>query len=122
MITAESERQFYDGQYAQFLTLPDHALRIDRKILEGNIDNPAHPFYERRWLYRTSMRALEAEPLRAKRVLDYGCGPADFGVWMATEGAEVTLLDFSARPSNWALSGRGLPVSKSEESPRMPAA
>ena len=95
MVTSDREREFYDGQYAQFLALPDHALRLDRKVLEGNLENPSHPFYERRWLYRTSMRALEAEPLAGKQVLDYGCGPADFGIWMATEGARVTLLDLS---------------------------
>jgi len=95
MIGSDREREFYDRQYAQFLALPGHALRIDRKVLEGNIDNPKHPFYERRWLYRASMQALEAEPLRGRRVLDYGCGPADFGLWMAGEGAVVTLLDLS---------------------------
>lgn len=95
MVTSDREREFYDAQYAQFLALPDHALRLDRKVLEGNLENPSHPFYERRWLYRTSMRALEAEPLAGKQVLDYGCGPADFGIWMATEGARVTLLDLS---------------------------
>ena len=95
MITAGQEREFYDRQYRQFLSLPDHALRIDRAVLEGNIDNPDHPFYERGRLYRASMTALAAEPLTGLRVLDYGCGPADFGVWMATEGAIVTLLDLS---------------------------
>lgn len=95
MVTSEREREFYDAQYAQFLSLPDHALRLDRRVLEGNLENPAHPFYERRWLYRASMRAIEAEPLAGKQVLDYGCGPADFGTWMATEGAAVTLLDLS---------------------------
>jgi 2-polyprenyl-3-methyl-5-hydroxy-6-metoxy-1,4-benzoquinol methylase len=95
MITADREREFYDRQYAQFLKLPDHALRIDRKILEGNIENPSHPFYERRLLYRATMSALEASPVREKKVLDYGCGPADFGLWMATEDADVTLLDLS---------------------------
>ncbi|MBZ5618382.1 MAG: methyltransferase domain-containing protein [Acidobacteriia bacterium] len=95
VVTSDLERGFYDGQYAQFLTLPDHALRIDRQVLEGNIESPAHPFYERAWLYRASMRALEAEPLPGRKVLDYGCGPADFGIWMATEGAAVTLLDLS---------------------------
>ncbi len=95
MITSDRERQFYDGQYVQFLELPDHMLRTNRAVLEGNLANPAQPFYERRWLYGTTMRALEAEPLPGKRVLDYGCGPADFGLWMATEGAEVTLLDLS---------------------------
>lgn len=95
MITAQQEREFYDSQYRQFLTLPEHALRIDRQVLVGNINNPGHPFFERRRLYEATMRALEAEPLPGKRVLDYGCGPADFGIWMATESAEVTLLDLS---------------------------
>ncbi len=95
MITAAQEREFYDNQYRQFLALPDHALRLDRAVLEGNLADPANPFYERRLLYGASMRALESEPLPGKRVLDYGCGPADFGLWMATEGAEVTLLDLS---------------------------
>jgi SAM-dependent methyltransferase len=94
-LTSAQERSFYDGQYARYLELPDHALRIDRRVLEGNIANPSHPFYERSWLYRASMRALEAEPLAGRKVLDYGCGPADFGLWMATEGAHVTLLDLS---------------------------
>jgi len=95
LITAAQEREFYDAQYRQFLALPDHALRLDRAVLESNLADPANPFYERRLLYRASMRALESEPLPGKRVLDYGCGPADFGLWMATEGAEVTLLDLS---------------------------
>jgi len=34
VITSDSEREFYDGHYAQFLSLPDHALRFDRKVLE----------------------------------------------------------------------------------------
>lgn len=95
MIESDSERRFYDAQYDQFLALPDHALRIDRRVLEANIDSPASTFYERRVLYRAAMRALEAEPVRGRCVLDYGCGPADFGLWLATEGAEVTLLDLS---------------------------
>jgi SAM-dependent methyltransferase len=95
VITSDQEREFYDGQYAQFLTLPDHALRIDRNVLQGSIENPSHPFYERRRLYRASMRALDAAMAPGKRVLDYGCGPADFGLWLATEGADVTLLDLS---------------------------
>jgi len=95
VITAAQERDFYDQQYARFLALPDHALRVDRRVLDGNLANPAHPFFERRALYGAAIRTLEAEPLPGKRILDYGCGPADFGIWMATEGAEVTLLDLS---------------------------
>ncbi len=95
MITSDQERRFYDAQYSRFSALPDHALRIDRRVLTGNIENPAHPFYERRRLYRAAMQALEAEPVAGKKMLDYGCGPADFGLWLATEGAQVTLLDLS---------------------------
>lgn len=103
MITADREREFYDRHYAQFLALPDHALRIDRKVLEGSIENPASPFYERRLLYRATMRALDAEPARGKKILDYGCGPADFGIWLATEGADVTVLDLSPAAIEVAL-------------------
>jgi SAM-dependent methyltransferase len=95
MITTSRERAFYDERYARFLALPDHALRSDRTVLETNLKNPEHPFYERRILYRAAIKTLESEPLAGKKVLDYGCGPADFGIWMATEGAEVTLLDLS---------------------------
>lgn len=103
MITSGSEREFYDGHYAQFLKLPEHALRVDRKVLEDGLEDPAHPFYERRLLYRAAMRALEAEALPGRRILDYGCGPADFGLWMATEGAAVTLLDLSPAAIELAL-------------------
>lgn len=94
-IASSAERAFYDGQYAQFLELPDDALRVDRAVLERSLRDPAQPWYERRRLYSAAMRALDAEPLRGGRILDYGCGPGDFGLWMATEGAEVTLLDLS---------------------------
>ena len=95
MTDLDSERQFYDSNYAQFLQLPDHALRIDRAVLERNLANPKHPFYERRRLYRAAMLVLEAAAPPGVRVLDYGCGTADFGLWLATEGAQVTLLDLS---------------------------
>jgi 2-polyprenyl-3-methyl-5-hydroxy-6-metoxy-1,4-benzoquinol methylase len=103
VITADRERDFYDRHYASLLTLPDHALRIDREILESAIEDPCGPLYERRLLYRASMRALEAAQVRGKKVLDYGCGPADFGLWMATEGADVTLLDLSPAAIELAL-------------------
>jgi 2-polyprenyl-3-methyl-5-hydroxy-6-metoxy-1,4-benzoquinol methylase len=103
LISSGSEREFYDTHYAQFLRLPDHALRIDRQILEASLENPSQPFYERRLLYRAAMRALEAQSLRGRKILDYGCGPADFGLWMATEGADVTLLDISPAAIELAL-------------------
>ena len=102
-ITSRAEREFYDEHYARFLKLPEHALRVDRQVLEANLRNPAQPFYERRLLYRSAMRALEAQPLRGLRILDYGCGPGDFGLWLATEGADVTLLDLSPAAIDLAL-------------------
>lgn len=39
------------------------------------------------------MRALAAEPLAGKRVIDFGCGTGEYGIWMAGEGAEVYLVD-----------------------------
>jgi ubiquinone/menaquinone biosynthesis C-methylase UbiE len=104
VITSDREREFYDARYAQFLSLPGHALAVNRAVLERNLENPAHPFFERRRLYRASIRALEAEPVAGKKVLDYGCGPADFGTWLATEGAQVTYLDLS--PASIALALR----------------
>lgn len=97
MITPDQERDFYDRQYDAYLALPPHALRLDRAVLDKNLADPAHPFFERRRLYRAAIDALLEDPLPGRRVLDYGCGPADFGIWMATEQAEVTLLDLSPK-------------------------
>ncbi|MGD0577618.1 MAG: methyltransferase domain-containing protein, partial [Bryobacteraceae bacterium] len=95
MTGAERERTFYERQYRPLLAAPPEEQRVDRQVLLGNCVDPGHPFHERAELYRATVQALLEEPLAGLRVLDYGCGPADFGVWMATEGAEVTLLDIS---------------------------
>lgn len=95
MTEAERERTFYERQYRPLLAAPPEEQRLDRRVMLSNCDDPRHPFHERRELYRATIQALLEEPLLGLRVLDYGCGPADFGVWMATEGAEVTLLDIS---------------------------
>lgn len=95
MNEAEREKAFYDHQYQPLLLAPEHAQRVDRQTMYGNCEDPRHPFFERRRLYSATLRALLEIPLAGLKVLDYGCGPADFGVWMATEGAEVTLLDIS---------------------------
>ena len=94
---AERERLFYERRYEPLLAAPPGAQRVDRQVLLGNCANPRHPFYERRELYLATIQALLEEPLAGPRVLDYGCGPADFGVWLATEGAEVTLLDIAPK-------------------------
>ena len=95
MTEAEREKAFYDRQYQPLMLAPEHAQRVDRSTIYACCQNPAHPFYERRRLYEATVGTLLELPLSGLRVLDYGCGPADFGVWMATEGAEVTLLDIS---------------------------
>ncbi len=95
MITSDQEREFYDRQYLPFLAYSDDALRVDPNLLERDFENPVKPSYERRRLYRATLRDLAREPLAGRKVLDYGCGPGDFGLWMACRGADVTLLDLS---------------------------
>jgi SAM-dependent methyltransferase len=94
-ITADQERSFYDSIYAQFLQLPDADLVCNRQTLAGDLENPAHPMYERRLLYAAVLKVLLAEPVAGRSVLDYGCGTGDWGLMLASEGARVTLLDLS---------------------------
>ena len=94
-ITADQERAFYDAQYARLLALPDHALATSRQVLERDLANPAHPVYERRRLYQRILRILTEQPAANRTVLDYGCGPGDWGLLLAAEGARVTFLDLS---------------------------
>lgn len=93
--TSEQERRFYDEIYSRQLKLPDHALRTDRRVMLASLNDPAQTIYERRRLYLVALERLLAEPLAGREVLDYGCGPGDWGVLMATEGARAALLDLS---------------------------
>lgn len=95
MTTSDEERAYFDRQYSKFLHLPDNALRVEPTLLERDINNPKQPCYERWRLYLATLEELAREPLQGVSVLDYGCGPADFGLWMACRGAHVTLLDLS---------------------------
>lgn len=94
-VTADQERSFYDGIYGRFLTLPPEDLRFDRAILTRILTDPTQPYYERRKLYQRTLAVLMAEPVAGLRVLDYGCGTGDWGLMLATEGADVTCLDLS---------------------------
>jgi SAM-dependent methyltransferase len=94
-ITADQERGFYDGVYAQHLNLPDSQLICNRRTIEADLANPARAIYERRRLYETVLKVLLAESAAGQRVLDYGCGTGDWGLMLAGEGADVTLLDLS---------------------------
>lgn len=91
----EQERRFYDDHYAAHLRLPDHALVVNRQVMAAQLNDPRATIYERRRLYLGVLERLLAEPLAGRRVLDYGCGPGDWGVLLATEGALVTVLDLS---------------------------
>ena len=93
--------------YGMLSGLPDEALVVSRASLESQIDDKANPLYTHRTLYRAAMAALSSEPLAGKHVLDYCSGSAEFGVWMASEGAEVTLLDPSPQAVRFGLQRAG---------------
>jgi SAM-dependent methyltransferase len=94
-ITVDQERNFYDSAYAAHLHTPDHALIINRHSLQKELSDPGGLFYERRLLYGAVLRQLLSEQLAGRAILDYGCGLGEWGVWMATEGAAVALVDLS---------------------------
>ncbi|MBA3973240.1 MAG: hypothetical protein C0504_03355 [Candidatus Solibacter sp.] len=71
---------------------------VTRAMLESRFRDPACPHGA---LHLAAMAELSSEPLAGKHVLDYNSGTAEFGIWMATEFAEVHLLD--ASPANIAL-------------------
>jgi SAM-dependent methyltransferase len=94
-ITADQERGFYDDVYARHLNVPESQLICNRQTLEADLASPVRTIYERRRLYGTVLKVLLAEPAAGRRVLDYGCGTGDWGLMLAGEGADVTLLDLS---------------------------
>ena len=94
-VTAEQEQKFYDDFYRPYLEAGDDSLRCDRGQMFAQLDDPAGWFYERRRLFRRGLERLLAELLQGRKVLDYGCGTGTWGVMLATEGAEVALLDLS---------------------------
>jgi SAM-dependent methyltransferase len=94
-ISADDERRFYDQEYSRCLDFPAASLVCSADRLRRVLDDPAHPFWERRRLFAAALDALLELPLDGRAVLDYGCGTGDWGVLMATEGARVTLLDLS---------------------------
>ena len=94
-ITAGQEQQYYDDFYRVYFTYQDQFLRCDRAAMLARLDDPADYYFERRRLFRAGLERLLAEPLAGRKVLDYGCGIGNWGVLLATEGAQVTLLDLS---------------------------
>lgn len=73
----------------------DTSGAITRAMLEARFRGLVYPHGA---LLLAAMAELAAEPLAGKHVLDYGSASAEFGIWMATDCAEVHLLDSS--PSN----------------------
>jgi SAM-dependent methyltransferase len=73
---------------------------VTRASLDAMLADPACPLHASAALYHRAMDVLSREPLGGKHVLEYACGTAEFGIWIATEGAEVHLLD--RRESNIA--------------------
>jgi ubiquinone/menaquinone biosynthesis C-methylase UbiE len=84
-----------DLRIRELLDAPGTELAIARAILESQFDDPSHPLHPCRALHRAAMAELSQEPLAGKHVLHYRSGTAEFGIWMATESAEVHLLDTS---------------------------
>ena len=94
-IEVHQEREFYDQAYAEHLAVEGDALACNREILERQFNDPRSPMYERRRLYQGALDALLTALPRCRNVLDYGCGTGEWGVMMATEGAQAALLDLS---------------------------
>jgi len=94
-IDAGQERQFYDGWYAQFQTASDDALVCNLETFRRDISDPQSPGFERRLLHQTALDHLLAFPVSGCNVLDYCCGTGDWGLMLACQGANVTLLDLS---------------------------
>ena len=103
--TRDRERDFYDNTYAAHLSRPDHELKVNRTVIERALADPSQTIWERRRLYGAVLKCLLSEKLDGARVLDYGCGPGEWGVLLATEGAEVTLLDLTAAYAVFANGG-----------------
>jgi SAM-dependent methyltransferase len=95
VISADQEREFYDQHYAQFLSRPPAELAYSRAQFERDLDDPAKPVWERRALYRAALGVFDKIGVRGLRVLDYGCGPGDWGLVLASMGASVTFLELS---------------------------
>jgi len=76
----------------------DTSGAVTRATLEARFRDTSCPHGA---LYLAALAELSSEPLAGKHVLDYNSGTAEFGIWMATEFAEVHLLD--ASPANIAL-------------------
>ncbi len=94
-LTVCEEAGFYDAVYGRCLELPDDSLVWNAALLRSSVEDPRHPFFERRRLFLTALHALETIGMAGRTALDYGCGTGDWGVLMACAGAEVTLVDLS---------------------------
>ena len=95
-IEVDAERRFYDSVYAERGNASDDDLRLSREIFLAELDRPASGFFERRRLYHLAFERLFEQPVEGLRALDYGCGTGEWGIVLATEGAEVALLDLSS--------------------------
>ena len=94
-IDAGQERQFYDEWYAQFQAASDDALVCNFTTFCRDIADPHAPGFERRLLHQTALGHLLASPVAGYNALDYCCGTGDWGLMLAGQGANVTLLDLS---------------------------
>lgn len=95
LLTTSEERDFYDAFYRKALTHSERSLRSTRQAILSHLNNPSSPYFERRQLYLLALKKVFESSVKDINVLDYGCGTGDWGVMLASEGANVTLLDLS---------------------------
>lgn len=91
-----AEREFHDQIYAQ--SPVEHLPATAGEFMEFYRRVHLTPFYEGGWSYWSDARAetfcLMGE-VRGKRVLDFGCGAGQAGVYLALHGAEVWGFDLA---------------------------
>jgi 2-polyprenyl-3-methyl-5-hydroxy-6-metoxy-1,4-benzoquinol methylase len=91
-----AEREFHDQQYARSPVEHFPATAVD--FMESYRRVHLTPFHEGGWSYWGDARAETLRLLgdmRGKRLLDFGCGTGQAGLYLALQGAEVWGFDFA---------------------------
>ena len=95
----EAERAWHDASYSKHAHsgYPDTPEEFQRVFVKGHLT----PFCDGGWSWWSDARHDAVEALgnvRGLRVLDYGCGYGELGIYLSLNGARVWGFDFS-RPA-----------------------